>query len=249
MVHRDERTPTGSPEPSRHLSLERRHVYTVLHHLGELQRDPAINVESVLFEINTAGVMSVPGARYAGITIVDPAAGVASLAATHHYPRVLDDVQRETGEGPCLSSAGAQRVRVNDLAAEERWPRYRLAALSRTPIRSIISLRLFNDVRGMAALNFYAETPGVFDDESVDVGLVFAAHVAVAWNLVRREDQFREALASRDIIGQAKGMLMERFHIDGGAAFALLRSLSQQSNTKLVTLAQQLIALDYPWNE
>jgi AmiR/NasT family two-component response regulator len=93
-----------------------------------------------------------------------------------------------------------------------------------------------------ASLNRYAESPDAFDDESVELGLVFAAHTSVAWNSMRREQQFRSALASRDAIGQAKGILMERFNIDAIAAFELQRRVSQESNTRLTDIAERLVA-------
>lgn len=113
-------------------------------------------------------------------------------------------------------------------------------------MRSIVSFRLFDDGNAMGALNFQAEKAGTFTDESVEVGLVFAAHTSMAWNSMRREQQFQSALASRDIIGQAKGILMERFDIDAVAAFEILRHLSQQSNKKLAEIAERLIALEHP---
>lgn len=93
----------------------------------------------------------------------------------------------------------------------------------------------------MGALNFYAEQSGAFDAESVEAGLVVATHTALAWNLLRRDEQFRSALASRDIIGQAKGMLMERYRIDAVQAFEVLKRLSQNSNTPLADLAHEIV--------
>lgn len=98
----------------------------------------------------------------------------------------------------------------------------------------------------MAALNLQAEAAGVFTEESIEVGLVFAAHTTMAWNSMRRERQFQSALASRDIIGQAEGILMERFDISAVAAFELLQKLSQDSNVKIAEIAAKLIALDHP---
>lgn len=165
------------------------------------------------------------------------------MAATHRYPTLLDDIQREFAEGPCVSAAWThQIIHIEDLAAEDRWPKYRAAAMERTPVRSVVSYRLFGDDRQSAALNLYAESAGAFDEESVELGLVYAAHTSVAWNSMRREQQFRSALASRDVIGQAKGMLMERFNIDAVAAFELLRRLSQESNTRLADIAERLVA-------
>ncbi|WP_428994931.1 GAF and ANTAR domain-containing protein [Mycolicibacterium chubuense] len=207
-----------------------------------MQRRADTNFEAVLREINATTVASVPGAQYACVTVVEPKHTVRSLAATHQYPITLDDIQRDAGEGPCLSAAWAhQIISIDDLNREHRWPAYRQAALHSTPIRSIMSYRLFGEGSCLAALNIYAEQAHAFDDEAVELGLVFAGHTAVAWNAMRRQEQFRSALATRDVIGQAKGILMERFDIDAFAAFDLLRRLSQESNTKLVDIAERIV--------
>lgn len=70
---------------------------------------------------------------------------------------------------------------------------------------------------------------------------MLATHAALAWHMVRRDEQFRSALASRDVIGQAKGMLMERFDLDAVRAFELLKRLSQNMNTPLADVAQQVV--------
>jgi AmiR/NasT family two-component response regulator len=93
----------------------------------------------------------------------------------------------------------------------------------------------------MGALNVYSETANVFGPETRSIGLVFAAHSSVAWNAARRDEQFKKALGSRDIIGQAKGMLMERYGVDAIQAFDLLRKLSQDSNTPLIDIAADLV--------
>jgi AmiR/NasT family two-component response regulator len=80
----------------------------------------------------------------------------------------------------------------------------------------------------------------------LEIGGVFAAHVALAWSMMRRQDQFRSALASRDVIGQAKGVIMERFNLDAVEAFELLSRLSQKSNTKLIEIARSLIDTEHP---
>ena len=190
----------------------------------------------------------VPGAQYAGITVAHRANGISTLAATNHYPVILDEIQQLHQDGPCLTAAWEQHTqRIDDLEAETRWPKYRQDAVDRTPIRSILSFELAvnADVRG--ALNFLAEKPGSFSTaESQELALVAATHVAMAWTTLRRDDQFRSALASRDIIGQAKGILMERYDLDAVSAFELLTRLSQTSNTKLFDVAQRLIKVDHP---
>ncbi|UXA15474.1 GAF and ANTAR domain-containing protein [Mycobacterium sp. SMC-8] len=213
-----------------------------------MQRRAVSDVESVLRELNTVTVESVPGAQYGCITVVGDK--IESVGPTHPYPVLLDDVQRETGEGPCLSAAWEHHtISIENLDVDDRWPQYRDAAILRTPVRSVLSFRLFSEGGKLAALNLYAEPTHAFDEESVEIGLIYAAHTTVAWNMMRRQQQFRSALASRDVIGQAKGILMERFDINAMAAFDLLRKISQESNIRLAEVAERLVNLDHPNDE
>jgi AmiR/NasT family two-component response regulator len=93
----------------------------------------------------------------------------------------------------------------------------------------------------MGALNVFADEPRAFGQNSRDIGLIFAVHSSVAWNAARRDEQFRRALASRDTIGQAKGMIMERYGVDAVRAFEVLRKLSQDSNVPLFQVATELV--------
>ncbi|WP_255507049.1 GAF and ANTAR domain-containing protein [Mycolicibacterium sp. 018/SC-01/001] len=197
-----------------------------------------------LLDLTAISVASVPGARFAGTTVFNTQGkSVTTLAATHPLASVVDEIQFATGEGPCLSAAwNHHTIVIDDMATETRWPRFQAQTMVQTPIRSVMSFRLFDDGQLLAALNFFAESAGVFDEESVELGLIFAAHLAVAWSGMNREQHFRSALASRDIIGQAKGMLMERFDITAPAAFELLRRLSQESNTKLHDVAERIVS-------
>ncbi|MCV7420527.1 GAF and ANTAR domain-containing protein [Mycobacterium yunnanensis] len=205
------------------------------------------DLDVALKQVNDANVHVVPGARSAGITVVDASGIITTLGATSEDARRLDDAQRATGEGPCLSAAWEQHtVHIEDFATERRWPRFCDTASDQTSVRSVLSFHLFTDKDTVAALNFHARSSGVFDQDSVEAGLLVAAHTMVAWKLVSRERQFRSALANRDAIGQAKGMLMERFGIDAFAAFELLKRLSQDTNTKLSVVAEKVVAADQP---
>jgi hypothetical protein len=200
-----------------------------------------------LHELIDSGTRHVSGAEYAGITLAERGKAVTSVVATHRYPVILDEIQNQYGEGPCVAAAWQHHVmHVEDLSVDERWPRYQQYALAHTPIRSILSFELFVDRDTTAALNFFAHRPHAFGDESIELGHIFATHVALAWSMMRRQDQFRSALASRDIIGQAKGVIMERFNLDAVEAFDLLARLSQQSNTKLFDIARALIDTEHP---
>ena len=189
-----------------------------------------------------------PGAQYAGITVTQRRRRSETAAATHRYPVVLDEHPGSLSPGtlPRRPPRNKTSVRIDDLGADERWPLYREEALKQTPIRSILSFGMFREGGTTAALNFYAEPTNAFDDGSVNLGMIFATHTALVWNMMRRDQQFRTALVSRDIIGQAKGMLMERFDIDAAAAFGLLKRVSQESNTPIAAIAQRVIAGDHP---
>lgn len=224
------------------LSPERQQIYEFLHAIDDVQRSESSDVDPVLRDVNEVTVSAVPGAHAAGLSLVDENRRVTTLGATEDYATLLDEIQSEYGEGPCLSAAwNSEIIHIDDLAADTRWPQYRSNACERTPVRSVLSVRLHNDGNRLAALNLYAPSPDVFDEESLEQAMIYAAHTTVACNLLRRQQQFRNALASRDLIGQAKGVLMERFSIDAVRAFELLRRLSQESNTKLVEIAHRVI--------
>ncbi len=203
---------------------------------------PETDADTVLAELAEHAANEIPGAKYAGVTVATNRKRVDTPAATHRYALVLDQIQQRHQEGPCLASAWEkQTFHVSDLETDGRWPKYRDDALAETPVRSIVAFQLFIADQSMGALNVYAEEPNAFDDETEEIGLIFATHMAVAWNSARRDEQFRRALASRDTIGQAKGMIMERYGIGAIQAFEMLRKLSQDSNVPLARIAQELV--------
>jgi hypothetical protein len=207
----------------------------------DLHQRASFHTSVLLSGLIAGAAESVPGAQYAGITVTERRRGIETAAATHRYPVMLDEIQSRYQQGPCLTAAALQeRVRIDDLVRDDRWPLYRGAASRQTPIRSILSFGMFREGVSSAALNFYAESPNVFDDESVDLGLIFATHAALVWNMMRRDQQFRVALVSRDVIGQAKGRLMERFDIDAAEAFERLKQMSQDGNTPIAQVAQHV---------
>ncbi len=212
-----------------------------------LQREVA-DGDTLLSELTENAVKVVPGADHAGITVADRGGEVHTAASsTGRYPGLIDKIQQTHREGPCLSAAWQQHmVRIDDLTLDERWQAFCRDTVEQTPVRSIMSFQLFADHKSMGALNFYAEQPDIFDDDAVEAGLILATHTALAWKMVRREEQFRSALGSRDIIGQAKGMLMERFKIDAVQAFELLKRLSQNSNTPVAAVARQVVESEHP---
>lgn len=204
-------------------------------------------LDDVLATVLAAAVDNVPGAEFAGITVTTNRDSLRSHVATDPLVAVHNGIQVTHQEGPCLHAAWDQPiVRVNDLTAEHRWPKYALDAVSQTPFRSIVSFRLYTANETLGSMTLYSRTPHAFTPEAEEIGELYAAQAAVAWAVTERNVQFRSALASRDIIGQAKGMIMERFDIDAAQAFSLLRKLSQDSNVPLATIAAELVNKDHP---
>jgi GAF domain-containing protein len=198
--------------------------------------------DTVIAELAEHAAVEIPGAQYAGVTVTTDNKTVDTPGASHKCAILLDAIQQRHQQGPCLASAWERKtIHIADLANDFRWPLYRRDALAETPIRSIMAFQLFIADRAMGALNVYAEEPNAFNDESEEVGLIFATHSALAWNSARRDEQFRRALDSRDMIGQAKGMIMERYRVGAVQAFEMLKKLSQDSNVRLIEIAAELV--------
>jgi len=102
------------------------------------------------------------------------------------------------------------------------------------------SIRLFVEGDNLGALNLYATVPDAFTDDDESVGLLLAAHAAIAMKATRNDINLRAALVNRDLIGQAKGILMERLKSDQVEAFGLLSQASKRSNRKLIAIAEEL---------
>jgi GAF domain-containing protein len=198
-------------------------------------------VQPTLDAIVVAAVDTIPGAAHASISAVRRRREVVTLASTGQVARAVDQAQYEAGQGPCLDALYERlTVRLPDLAVEHRWPRFtrRAAGLS---IASMLAVQLF--VRGddLGALNLFGAGPNAFDEESEHVALLFAAHAAVALAGAQAQEQLREAMGTRAVIGQAQGILMERLCIDDDRAFALLVRASQESNRKLRDIAADVV--------
>jgi transcriptional regulator with GAF, ATPase, and Fis domain len=205
----------------------------------ELQAD--ITTEALLNRIARAAVTEVDGARYAGITQVSDKEFVTTAASGPLVERI-DRVQYQAGEGPCLDAARRHKtVRCDDLRADARWPRFAHQAAG-MGVLSVLSLQLFAGEDSFGALNLYAGTAAAFGPDSESTGILLASHAALAMTAARTEAGLLTALDSREMIGQAKGILMERYKITGVQAFALLVASSQAVNRKLRDIAWHLVA-------
>jgi transcriptional regulator with GAF, ATPase, and Fis domain len=198
------------------------------------------NIEETLAGITAAAVDMIVGVDYADVLLIKKD-HFDSIAPTAPLVKELDAVQERFGEGPCLQAAVADSViRCADLREEPRWPQFASAAV-KLGVHSSLSFQLYTTKGGAGALNLLGSAPRAFSLEGEALGAMLATHAAVALAAINREQQFESALASRDNIGQAKGILMERFSIDAVQAFDMLKTLSQTTNTPLRILAERVI--------
>ena len=204
-----------------------------------LQRGGA---EQAAEQIVAGAISAIPVVDQAGISLVESERTVVSQAPSSVVVGELDRLQNELGEGPCLEALhGETRIEITDTAVDQRWPRWGSAARERG-IGSILCLQLFARDGSAGALNLYSATTDAFDADARHLAGLFAAHAAVTLFGAQRVDDLERALASRDEIGQAKGILMERFSLDPTDAFALLSRSSQDTNVKLRDVARWLVS-------
>lgn len=194
----------------------------------------------MLDEVIRAAVELVPGASHGSISRVIGREQVISEHSTGPLPVQVEAAQTELGQGPCLDSVYEQvTVRLSDTATDRRWPQFSRRALE-LGVGSMLAIQLYVDGDNLGALNLFATEPDAFDDESEHIGLLFAAHAAVALAGSQQVTTLQQAVASRDVIGQAKGILMERHHLSADQAFRVLARVSQQENRKLREVAEEL---------
>ena len=210
--------------------------------LSELARElqEKHSLQDTLNGIAQAAVDNVPGAEFAGLTVVKARREVHTAAWTDELVRAADQAQYDTGQGPCLNSVYEEKtVRVVDMRTEQRWPEFAKRAVE-LGVCSMLSIQLYVTGDNLGALNLYSEAVEAFDDESEHVGLLLAAHAAIAMAGAQQQEQLAQAITTRDLIGQAKGILMERHKITSEEAFTLLIRASQLANTKLRDVAEHL---------
>jgi GAF domain-containing protein len=197
-------------------------------------------VEATLQAITAAAVRTVPHADECGVSYVIGRRRIEPRAWTSELPRMVDSLQEQLGQGPCLDAVWDQEVvRVDDVATDDRWPAFARQA-SALGVRSMMCFQLFVAGDKLGALNMYSRTRNAFDEESQDIGLLFASHAAVALAGAEHEEHLRAGMDSRDLIGQAKGILMERHRLTADQAFGVLARVSQEMNRKLVDVASEL---------
>jgi transcriptional regulator with GAF, ATPase, and Fis domain len=190
--------------------------------------------------ITEGAVDLIPGTEFSAVVLPAGPGQLETRATCGPQTVEVIGLQNEVGEGPCLDAVRQlEAVWVSNLATESRWPLFSPAA-NRLGVGSMMCTPLVAQDRIYGSLSLAAGRPDAFDEESRALAAVFAAHAAIALAGRHWRRNMIVALDSRDVIGQAKGILMERYRLSADAAFALLVKASQNSHTKLRTLSDEL---------
>lgn len=199
------------------------------------------DLDQTLSRITAAAVEMLPEVEYASITVKHADDRLETVAPTDDLLWGVDAAQYELREGPCYEAA-ADTVHISspNLAADPRFPRYAAVAVA-AGIHAQAGLRLFDAPKSQGALNLYARTVGAFEDLGT-LSTLFTHQAAVAIGYAREIANLQEAVRTRGVIGQAVGMVMERYKLSDQRAFAFLTRLSQHNNVKLRTVAEQIVA-------
>jgi hypothetical protein len=199
------------------------------------------DLDATLTSITSAAVELLPQVEYSSITIVHADGTVETAAPTDEMLIGLDKAQGELREGPCYDAA-EEKVHVfcPNIGADERFPRYGPVALS-YGIRSQAGLRLFHSSKSQGALNFYSTRVGALNEDLEPLQALFSHHAGMAVGYAREVQNLNEAIRTRTVIGQATGVVMERYGLPEHRAFALLSGLSVERFVKLRVIAQEIV--------
>jgi GAF domain-containing protein len=184
----------------------------------------------------------VEGCDHAGVTMVTRD-GLETMSATSDLVKNSDQLQYELGEGPCLDTVKTHMTVISsEIASDPRWPRWGPVVAQRYGVGSMLSLLLYTGHDSYGALNLYSGRPNAYTGEDILVAHSLAAHLAVAVAAAREIDHRSLAMVSRLVIGQAEGILMERYRLTAEQAFDRLRHLSADTNRKIILVAEEIVA-------
>ncbi|WP_433783942.1 GAF and ANTAR domain-containing protein [Actinomycetospora sp. CA-101289] len=204
------------------------------------------DLEETLGQIVTSAVATVPGVDAGSISITHHGRIETRHPSSEEIGK-LDRTQSELYEGPCISAIDdppeSGIVIAQDFAGEDaqRWPRFAPEAVA-AGYRALMSTQLTTDGGPRAALNLYGATAHAFDEDARVMAGLFGVQASLLLYGADTAEHLQRAVDGRDEIGQAKGILMERFSLDGDAAFQMLVKSSQDTNMKLTDVARWLIS-------
>jgi GAF domain-containing protein len=177
---------------------------------------------------------------YAGVTLT--LNGSREIAAvTDPLVAEIHTLQVEVGEGPELTALNEGiAVRVPDAAAETRWPAW-AARLAPYGVRSALYVPMWATEQLIGVLSLFNTEPYAFTADDEAIAHILARHASIAVASTRDGETMAAAVDARKLVGQAMGILMERYNLDETRAFETLKRYSQQHNIKLRDVAQELI--------
>lgn len=198
------------------------------------------DLDSTLQQITAAAVEVLPQVDFSSITVAYADGTLGTVAPTDDRLLRIDAEQHRLREGPCYQAATDEQAVISpDLGADPRFPRYGPVAVE-FGVRAQIGVRLFDSPRSNGALNLYSTEVGAFDDvESLSALFAHQAGQAIAY--AQEIGNLAEAVRTRTTIGEAIGILMERYQLNEQRAFAFLQRLSSHRNLKLRLVAQEII--------
>ena len=200
------------------------------------------DLDATLTTLVTVVRDSTPGIDHAGISLAHRDGRIETRAATDEVVNALDQAQYDAGEGPCLYAMDADAVvRVEHARHEQRWPAF-IAVAAEMGLRSQLGVRLHSDSTTFGALNLYSFSSDTLSDEVVQMGELFAAHIATVLGHARQIENLSAALTTRKVIGMALGLVMARHRLDEDTAFAYLTRVSASTETKLRDVAADVVA-------
>jgi GAF domain-containing protein len=197
------------------------------------------SVDDVLGRLVRVARDAIP-AEFVGVSIASPK-GIHTAAASDPLVTKLDQVQYELSEGPCLDAMRHHTATpVADLRTDNRWPRFGPRAVAAGVI-SQMGIEIFRQGSTVGGLNLYASRPNAFDDDTRHAAALFARHAGLALKKSLTITNLTEALQTRQIIGQAIGIVMQRYTLDEAQAFKHLVRISQTTNIKLRDVARSVV--------
>jgi GAF domain-containing protein len=200
-----------------------------------------MDLDHTLDRVTTAAVEALPDVDYASITVRHEDGTLETVATTDPSLCDIDRQQYELQEGPCFEAATQiPYVSAPDLEHDERYPEYGAAAVA-AGIRSQVGVRLFDAPTSTAGLNLYSKRAGAFADFE-SVAALFARQSATVIEYARELQALHEAAHTRDLVGRAVGIAMERYGLPDHRAFALLTRLSNHHDVPLAVVAQSIVS-------
>lgn len=189
-------------------------------------------------------VHTVEGCDHAVVTLVKDH-GFDSRASSDEVGPAVDAIQFEVDEGPCVQAIRDHAtLQVDDLSTEPRWPRFSRRAAETTGVRSMLAFRLFVSTDTLGSLNLYSKRPEAFTDDSIAIGTIFATHASAALRAAQAKEsltQMRQLLAARELIAQAKGILIGRQGVSAEAAMEMLCRGAERLKIELRELARRVV--------